>query len=157
MNRHVPLRAVGAVVAATSIAIAVPPLVAWSQSARPSQSRVALTQQLPSLDGAKLAATLVEVTYHPGGANPSHRHPCPVIGYVLEGHMRMQIDGQPARVYGPGDTFYESPADVHRVSANASDEHPARFLAYFVCDHNTPLSISVPDKPHHDATGLAID
>ena len=145
MNRHISWLGVVGVVAASASAVAVPRLAAaWSQTSRPSQSRVALTRQLPSLDGAKLAATLVEVTFLPGGANAPHRHPCPVIGYVLEGQMRMQIEGQPARVYGPGDTFYESPADVHRVSANASDERPARFLAYFVCDHDTPLSIAIP-------------
>ncbi|MCC7123877.1 MAG: cupin domain-containing protein [Acidobacteria bacterium] len=121
-----------------------PSLLAWSQATGPSRSRVAVTQRLPTLDGTKLTATLVEVTYEPGGANTSHRHPCPVIGYVLEGRMRMRVDGQPERIYGPGDTFYESPTDVHRVSANASSEQPARFLAYFVCDRDTPLSIPVP-------------
>jgi quercetin dioxygenase-like cupin family protein len=102
---------------------------------------VALTRELPPLDGKKLAATLVEVTYEPGGANPAHRHPCPVVGYVLEGHLRMQVSGQPERVYGPGDTFYESPTDTHLVSRNASEDQPARFLAYFVCDRPTALSV----------------
>lgn len=132
-----------AVVMASAMAIILPPIRAW-QSAEPSRSRVALTREFPPLDGAALVATLVEVTYAPGGANTAHRHPCPVIGYVLEGHVRMQIEGQPERVYGPGDTFYESPTDVHRVSANASADQAARFLAYFVCDHETPLSIPLP-------------
>ncbi len=121
-----------------------PSMRAWTQSARPSRSRVALARELPPLDGAKLAATLVEVTYDPGGANPAHRHPCPVVGYVLEGQLRMQIDGQPERIYSQGESFYESPTDVHRVSANASADHPARFLAYFVRDQKTPFSIPVP-------------
>lgn len=146
MNRHLLWRAAAAAVMASATIVAISQLLASAQSARPSQSRVALTRRLPALDGTALAASLVEVTYGPGGANPSHRHPCPVIGYVLEGHMRMQIDGQPARIYGPGETFYESPDDVHRLSANASDEHPARFLAFFVCDRDTPLSIPVPGK-----------
>jgi len=118
--------------------------VAARQEKKPSRSRVAIAQPLPALDGGKLEATIVEVTYEPGGANTSHQHPCPVIGYVLEGSLRMQVKGQPERVYGPGDTFYESPADVHVVSANASQDKPARFLAYFVCDHKTPLSVPVP-------------
>lgn len=144
MNRARLSRTAAAVVAVGALAVLLPPLRVWSQSAPPSRARVALTRDLPSLDGATLEATLVEVTYDPGGANPAHRHPCPVVGYVLEGHLRMQIDGQAEQVYGPGDTFYESPADVHRVSANASAERPARFLAYFVCDHKTPFSIPVP-------------
>jgi quercetin dioxygenase-like cupin family protein len=110
-----------------------------------SQSRVALSQRLPSLDGAQLDATVVEVTYPPGGANATHRHPCPVVGYVLEGALRMQVKGQAEITYKPGDTFYESPSDVHLVSANASQDKPARFLAYFVCDRRTPLSVPVAD------------
>lgn len=106
-----------------------------------SRSKTAFTGKLPVLDGQHLTATLVEVTYPPGGANPPHRHPCPVIGYVLEGAVRMQLQGQAERVFKAGESFYESPADVHAVSANASGTEPARFLAYFVCDRETPLTV----------------
>ena len=111
----------------------------------PPRSRVAIAQALPALDGNHLEATVVEVTYEPGGANGSHRHPCPVIGYLLEGSLRMQVKGQPERIYRPGDAFYETPSDVHQVSANASRQKPARFLAWFVCDRKTPLSVPVSD------------
>lgn len=116
-------------------------LIVQSTSATPARARTALIRELPRLDGSKLVATLAEVTYDPGGANPAHRHPCPVVGYVLEGQLRMQLKGQPERVFGPGESFYESPDDVHVVSANARADRPARFLAYFVCDRATPLSM----------------
>jgi quercetin dioxygenase-like cupin family protein len=109
----------------------------------PSQSRIAFSGKLPALDGQRLEATIVEVTYPPGGANPAHRHPCPVVGYVLEGAVRMQVRGQSERVFKPGETFFESPSDVHLVSANANPDAPARFLAYFVCDRATRLSVPV--------------
>jgi len=112
---------------------------------RRSQSRTAFSGKLPALDGQRLEATVIEVTYPPGGANPPHRHPCPVIGYVLEGAVRMQVKGQPERVFRPGETFFESPSDAHLISANASEDMPARFLAYFVCDRETPLSLPVTD------------
>jgi quercetin dioxygenase-like cupin family protein len=147
MNRRTFCRTAVAAVVAAGIAAVLLPMRASSQSAQPSRSRVAMTRELPPLNSGKLTTTLVEVTYDPGGANPAHRHPCPVIGYVLDGHLRMRIEGQPERIYGPGDAFYESPTDVHRVSANASGDHPARFLAYFVCDHKTPFSIPVPGHP----------
>jgi hypothetical protein len=35
---------------------------------------------------------------------------------------------------GPGQTFYESPDDIHVVSKNASDPKPAKFLVFFVKD-----------------------
>jgi quercetin dioxygenase-like cupin family protein len=117
-----------------------------STKAPTSRAKTAFTGKLPALDGQQLIATLVEVTYPPGGANPAHRHPCPVIGYVLEGAVRMQVQGQDERIFKPGDTFFESPADVHAISANASQSEPARFLAYFVCDRATPLSVPVSEQ-----------
>ena len=36
---------------------------------------------------------------------------------------------------------------MHAVSANASKDKPARFLAYFVCDRKTPLSVPVTATP----------
>jgi quercetin dioxygenase-like cupin family protein len=113
---------------------------------RPSTARVALKQALPALDGTRLSVQLVDVIYEPGGANPSHQHPCPVVGYVLEGALRMQIEGQPEVIYRAGDTFVERPTDVHRVSANASDTARARFLAYFTCDRDVP-QLSIPTQP----------
>jgi len=35
-----------------------------------------------------------------------------------------------------GETFYESPSDIHIVSANASDKVPARFLVVMIKDKN---------------------
>ena len=112
-----------------------------------SRSKTAFTGKLPVLDGQQLTATLLEVTYPPGGVNAAHRHPCPVIGYVLAGAVRMQLKGREEKVFRAGDTFFESPADVHTLSANASRDEPARFLAYFVCDRPTPLSIPVTQEP----------
>jgi quercetin dioxygenase-like cupin family protein len=128
--------------AAASAAVLTAALVAGAASPDGrTQSRKAFSGKLPALDGQHLEATIVEVTYAPGGANPAHRHPCPVVGYVLEGVVRMQVKGKPEQIYKPGDTFFETPADVHLVSANASQDAPARFLAYFVCDRATPLSV----------------
>jgi len=99
-----------------------------------SRSRVALSRSLPPMDGHEIRVKLVDVTYPPGGANTSHTHPCPVVGYVLEGALRMKVGGGPEVVYRAGETFYEAAGDVHQISANASATEPARFLAYFVCD-----------------------
>ena len=102
----------------------------WRQSGPHFAIPDGLHRQTAGTDGQRLEATLIEVTYPPGGVNPSHRHPCPVIGYVLEGSLRMELKGQPERIFKPGETFVESPSDVHVVSANASQDVPARFLAY---------------------------
>jgi len=118
---------------------------------KPARSRVAITRDLPPMNGGKLTVTLVEVNYGPGESSMPHSHPCPVIGYVLAGTLRTLVKGEPESIYKPGDSFYEAPTGVHQVSANASDKVPAKFLAYFVCDHQTPLSVDVPvSKPESE-------
>jgi quercetin dioxygenase-like cupin family protein len=110
---------------------------------RQERARVAYANPLPRLDGGRLKVTLVEVTYAPGDSSTAHRHPCPVIGYVLEGSYRTRSGAEPEAVYTAGQTFYEAPGAVHRVSANASTDRPVRFLAYFVCDSDAPLTAPV--------------
>jgi quercetin dioxygenase-like cupin family protein len=106
--------------------------------------RVALTRALPPLDGAHLEVTLIEVNYAPGESSTPHSHPCAVIGYILQGAYRTQVQGEAERILHPGDTFYEAPNGVHVVSANASQTEPAKFLAYFLCDRHTPLTVRPP-------------
>jgi len=67
-----------------------------------------------------------------------------VIGYVVEGAYRTQVDGETEKIYKAGETFYEAPNGIHLVSANASSTQPVRFIAYFICDHDTPLSVPAP-------------
>jgi quercetin dioxygenase-like cupin family protein len=116
------------------------------QSSSGAQSRVAFAHALPKLDGNHLKVTLVEVTYPPGGSSTPHSHPCPVMVYVVEGILRAQVKGEPEAVYHAGESFYEPPNGVHQVSANASQTEPVKFLAYFICDHETPLSVPPPES-----------
>jgi quercetin dioxygenase-like cupin family protein len=83
------------------------------------------------------------VTYPPGGASPPHRHDAQVFVYVLEGELIMQVQGGPKVTLKPGETFYESPTDVHAVSANASQTRPATFLVFIVKDKGAPTTRSV--------------
>ena len=103
------------------------------------------------MNGDKLSVTIVEVNYGPGESSMPHSHPCPVIGYVLEGTLRTQVKGEPEAIYKAGESFYEAPNGVHIVSANASDKVRAKFLAYFVCDQHAPLSVAAPEnKPEEE-------
>lgn len=111
---------------------------------KPAQSRVALAQALAPLDGRRLRATVVELSYEPGGTSPAHSHPCPVLVYVIEGAIKSRVNGGPEVTYRAGESFYEAPHGSHDFSANASDRAPAKFLAVFVCDRETPLSVPPP-------------
>jgi quercetin dioxygenase-like cupin family protein len=102
------------------------------------------TVPLPKMDGEHLSMRLVEVTYPPGAVSQAHRHPCPVLGYMLSGTMRMQIDDGQPQEFKAGDTFVELPTNVHRVSMNPSTDTPAKFLVTFLCDKETPLTVPEP-------------
>jgi quercetin dioxygenase-like cupin family protein len=115
-----------------------------AHSAAKQRARIALAHGLPKLNGNLLKATVLEVNYGPAESSTPHSHPCAVIGYVVQGSIRSQVEGQPVAVLKTGDTFYEAPNGIHRVSANASRTEPASFIAIFICDHNMPLSLDVP-------------
>lgn len=103
-----------------------------------------LAHDLPQMDGSRLKASVVEVIYAPGATSTAHTHPCPVIGYVAQGAVRMHFKGDTATVFKAGESFYEAPNGVHLISANASATEPAKLIAYFVCDNDKPLSSPVP-------------
>jgi quercetin dioxygenase-like cupin family protein len=117
-----------------------------------ARTRVVFSHALPALDPSHLQVTTVEVTYPPGGSSAPHSHPCPVIGYVLKGAVRMQVKGGTEGIYRAGDSFYEEPNGIHMVSKNASATEPATFLAYFICDHVGPLSVKVPTNSSQGTT-----
>lgn len=108
------------------------------------RARIAFSRPLPKLDGDRLKATVVEVSYGPGESSTPHSHPCAVIGYVVQGSIRTQVKGQPEAIVKTDESFYEAPNGVHLVSANASQTEPASFIAFFICDHDVPLSKDVP-------------
>ena len=115
-----------------------------NQAHETGNTRIAISQTLPRMEGDHLEAKIVEVTYQPGASTPAHSHPCPVLAYVAEGTIRSQVNDEPERVYKVGETFYEAPNGVHRVSANASQTEPAKLIAFFVCDHEGPITVAIP-------------
>jgi quercetin dioxygenase-like cupin family protein len=117
------------------------------------RARVAFEHSLPKLNGDQLKATIVEVHYGPGESSRQHSHPCAVIGYILEGTLRTQVAGEAEAIYRAGESFYEAPNSVHAISANASATEPATFLAYFVCDHESALSVDVPGAKAQEQGG----
>ena len=96
------------------------------------------------LDGKKTKVTVVEVTLKPGQAGKPHRHPGPVIGYVLEGEYEWAIDDQPAKTLKAGDTFYEPTGCLHRVSKNPAAKGNTRVLAV-VLHPRDARQITIPE------------
>jgi quercetin dioxygenase-like cupin family protein len=105
---------------------------------------VAADEPIPNLPGKRLVSHIVD--YPPGGGSAPHRHTRSafVYAYVLSGEIRSQVDGEPARVYRAGETWFESPGAHHRVSVNASDTEPARLLAVVIVDA-ADAQVTIPD------------
>jgi quercetin dioxygenase-like cupin family protein len=97
------------------------------------------TQELAGIPGKESSMLMVE--YPPSGSSAPHRHNAHVFVYVLEGLVVMQVKGGKEVTLGPGETFYESPEDVHTVSRNASNTKAAKFIVFFVKDKGAPLSV----------------
>ena len=111
-------------------------------SAKPSPSP--RTSRSRTCRGSAWSAMIVD--YPPGASSAAHRHARSafIYAYVLSGEIRSQVDDEPARVYRPGETWFESPGAHHRVSANASDTEPARLLAVFIVDA-ADEQLAIPD------------
>lgn len=88
-------------------------------------------------------AQLVKVELQPGENSPAHRHNGYVFVFVLSGTLEMQVTDGELMTLQPGDTFYESPADIHAVSRNPSTTDTASFLAFIVKPEGLPVSIPV--------------
>jgi quercetin dioxygenase-like cupin family protein len=112
-----------------------------TQAASPAVVAPLMTKELTGIPNKE--ATMLTVQYLPGGASLPHRHDAHVFVYVLEGSVKMQVDGQPVMTLTAGQTFYENPGDVHRVSANASATEPAKILVFMVKDKDKPATRGV--------------
>jgi quercetin dioxygenase-like cupin family protein len=98
-----------------------------------------MSKELSDIDNKEVVMLTVE--YKPGQSSAPHRHNAHTFVYVLQGALLMGVKGhEPVRVEA-GQTFYESPTDVHDVSRNASDSAPAKFLVFFVKGKGAPANV----------------
>jgi quercetin dioxygenase-like cupin family protein len=112
-------------------------------SAPSSAATATIVKQLIEKDQVAAAGkelVMLTVEYPPGGSSPPHRHDSQVFVYVLEGVVNMQVEGGSKLTLQAGETFYESPNDVHTVSANASTTSPAKLLVFILKDKSAPIS-----------------
>src|SRR5581483_2460355 len=113
--------------------------LAAQDAAREAKVTPLMTKDLAGIAGKE--GTMVTVEYPPGGSSAEHRHNAHTFVYILEGSVVMQVKGGREVTLGPGQTFYESPEDVHTVSRNASKTKPAKFLVFFVKDKGAPATV----------------
>ena len=112
--------------------------LATASSAQESVATPLFQTDLPDIEGRE--AVVLEVEYPPGVASASHRHNAHTFVYVLEGSVVMQVAGGELQTLIAGQTFYESPKDIHSVSRNASDTEAAKILVFFIKMKGAPAS-----------------
>lgn len=84
-------------------------------------------------EGASGMTILVEWPPGDPGTAP-HRHSGPAFGYVMEGEVRFELEGEPERVVKAGETFWEPGGDVnHYQDGNARTDARCRFLVTMLC------------------------
>ncbi|GII31914.1 cupin domain-containing protein [Planotetraspora mira] len=119
-----------------------PRSVAW-------QTAVTVLQEAepPFIPQGAHAMTLV-VAYPPGDpGTPPHRHSGPAFGYVLEGEMLFELEGEPERVVRAGEVFWEPGGDViHYQDGNNRDDMPLRFTVTMLCEPGQPMLTLVDDQ-----------
>jgi quercetin dioxygenase-like cupin family protein len=108
----------------------------WAQDAKVNPL---VTKDLAGIAGKE--GSMLTVEYAPGASSAVHRHNAHTFVYVLEGSVVMAVKGGKEVTLGPGQTFYESPDDIHTVSKNASATKPAKFLVFFVKDKGAPPTV----------------
>ena len=114
-------------------------LVAQPAMAAPPEPKVTLlsTEALPEYPGKEVQMIVVE--YPPGGADPVHRHDAHGFVYVLEGSIVMGVRGGKEVTLTAGQTFHESPDDIHTVGRNASNTRPAKFMVLLLKNKGAPI------------------
>ncbi|MGW1720348.1 cupin domain-containing protein [Streptomyces sp. NPDC002156] len=86
-------------------------------------------------------ARSVRVTLAPGDPGaPPHRHPGPLFGYVTEGEVLFELEGQPPRVLKAGDAVFEPGGDViHYQGANNLADAQSQLVVTMFAPPGTPL------------------
>lgn len=100
-----------------------------------------MKKDLPDYPGKE--GLMISVEYGPGGSTPIHKHEADAFVYVLEGSIVMQLKGKKEVTVSPGETFYESPTDIHLISRNASKTKPAKFIVVLLKKKDAPVLMPV--------------
>ncbi|MDH3665625.1 MAG: cupin domain-containing protein [Paracoccaceae bacterium] len=94
----------------------------------------------PLADVAGKEANVVRLEVGPGWTIGDHSHPGNIFVYVLEGSLKVEVDGEPAQILKPGDLLHEIPNQNMRGS-NVSSTHGPKFLVCQIGNVGDPLTV----------------
>jgi quercetin dioxygenase-like cupin family protein len=135
--KRVPSRM--AVMVAIGVAAAVAGIQGLKAQPAPSVKRTILLKQDMTIPGREAVMALVELP--PGGKEGRHTHPAEVYGFVQEGTVTLEVQGQPTRTLKAGDVFSIPPETIHEGTNNGTVT--AKLSAVFVAEKGKPLTTQV--------------
>jgi quercetin dioxygenase-like cupin family protein len=120
---------------AVGAALAVP---AFAQQAPVSPAPV---QRTPigktEVPGSNYEVITAMVTLQPGFKAGRHNHPGVVQAQVLEGEFMIQFDGEPEKIFKPGQSLEVPAGKIH--NEGAVGKVPAKLIAVYVVEKGKPL------------------
>jgi quercetin dioxygenase-like cupin family protein len=108
-------------------------------------------------DNAEVMTAVIEWPPGDPGA-PPHRHPAgPAFGYVIEGEMLFELEGQAPRVVKAGEAFWEPGGDViHYSDGNNRDDVRLRFVVNMLCVPGQEMLVIVEDDELAEREGRRV-
>jgi quercetin dioxygenase-like cupin family protein len=110
---------------------------AQAQTQPPAKRTILQQADVASSPAQETLFGTVEIA--PGSGNAFHTHNGSEIGYVLAGHLRLEVKGQPSRDLGPGDRFMVPRGAVHRSVLVGAE--PVKLLNTWTVDKGVPLLV----------------
>jgi quercetin dioxygenase-like cupin family protein len=87
-----------------------------------------------------------EIVFQPKQMTGLHRHPCPVVSYIVQGTIKFQIKGEKPQIIHAGQVCYEPAGAIIEHFDNASDRAPAKFIPYYLLNGQKELIEMLPAK-----------
>lgn len=92
----------------------------------------------PVTDKPQVTVAIVEIA--PGAATPEHKHPYPLVGYILQGTLEVTAADGTVNVYQEGDALVEALGKDHQ-GRNIGDT-PVRVLITVMGVADQPISVT---------------
>jgi quercetin dioxygenase-like cupin family protein len=134
---HKPTRILSAAIVAAACA------GLWGSEAlhaqQPGFTRKMLQDQNLSAHGRHAVQVVAE--FAPGVAAGKHTHPGEELGYLLEGSILLEVEGEAPRTLKAGDSFYVPAGKPHDGKNVGSG--PAKVLATYIVETGKPVASPV--------------
>lgn len=110
--------------------------LAMVSAQQPTVKRTVLQQH--DLSAAGRQAVTAKAELPPGSSTGRHTHPGEELGYVLEGSLLLEVEGQPAKTLKAGEVFMVPAGTIHSGTNNGTAN--AAVLANYIVEKGKPLT-----------------